>query len=103
MNVASIDNLFTQGGLELTGQISDLAIQGNGFFVLSDGSQKFYTRAGAFGFDAQSYLVNPSNGLYVQGKMADASGKIPATSTVGNMLRFRWAGFRRRRRQRTAP
>ncbi|MGB5107748.1 MAG: flagellar hook-basal body complex protein [Candidatus Zixiibacteriota bacterium] len=85
MNVASIDNLFTQGGLELTGQISDLAIQGNGFFILSDGNQKFYTRAGAFGFDANSYLVNPSNGLYVQGKMADASGQIPSTSTVGNI------------------
>ncbi len=85
MNVASIDNLFTQGGLELTGQISDLAIQGNGFFILSDGNQKFYTRAGAFGFDANSYLVNPSNGLYVQGKMADPSGAIPSTSTVGSI------------------
>jgi flagellar hook-basal body protein len=85
MEVASIDNLFTQGGLELTGQITDLAIQGNGFFLLSDGNSKFYTRAGAFGFDANSYLVNPSNGLYVQGKMADASGVIPATATVGNI------------------
>ncbi len=85
MNVASIDNLFTQGGLELTGQISDLAIQGNGFFILSDGNQKFYTRAGAFGFDANSYLVNPSNGLYVQGKKADASGQIPSTETVGDI------------------
>jgi flagellar hook protein FlgE len=85
MNVASIDNIYTQGGLEITGQITDLAIQGNGFFVLSDGNQKFYSRAGAFGFDANSYLVNPSNGLYVQGKMADAAGNIPTTATVGNI------------------
>jgi flagellar hook protein FlgE len=85
MNVASIDNLFTQGGLELSGQITDLAIQGNGFFILSDGTKKSYTRAGAFGFDANSYLVNPSNGLYVQGKMADPSGTIPSTATVGNI------------------
>jgi flagellar hook protein FlgE len=85
MEVASIDNLFTQGGLELTGQISDLAIQGNGFFLLSDGNSKFYSRAGAFGFDANSYLVNPSNGLFVQGKTADSSGTIPATATVGNI------------------
>ncbi len=85
MNVASIDNLFTQGGLELTGQITDLAIQGNGFFILSDGNQKFYSRAGAFGFDANSNLVNPSNGLYVQGKMAAGDGTIPATATVGNI------------------
>jgi len=85
MEVASIDNLFTQGGLELTGQITDLAIQGNGFFLLSDGNSKFYSRAGAFGFDANSYLVNPSNGLFVQGKTADAAGTIPATATVGNI------------------
>ncbi len=85
MEVASLDNLFTQGGLELTGQITDLAIQGNGFFLLSDGNSKYYTRAGAFGFDANSYLVNPSNGLFVQGKMADATGTIPATATVGNI------------------
>ncbi len=85
MEVASIDNSFTQGGLELTGQITDLAIQGNGFFLLSDGNSKFYTRAGAFGFDANSYLVNPSNGLFVQGKMADSSGTIPATATVGDI------------------
>jgi flagellar hook protein FlgE len=85
MEVASIDNLFTQGGLELTGQITDLAIQGNGFFLLSDGDSKYYTRAGAFGFDANSYLVNPSNGLFVQGKMADGAGTIPATATVGNI------------------
>jgi flagellar hook protein FlgE len=85
MEVASIDNLFTQGGLELTGQITDLAIQGNGFFLLSDGNSKFYSRAGAFGFDANSYLVNPSNGLFVQGKTADSTGTIPATAIVGNI------------------
>jgi flagellar hook protein FlgE len=85
MNVASIDNIFTQGGLEITGQITDLAIQGNGFFILSDGSQNFYTRAGAFGFDANSYLVSPSSGLYVQGKMADEAGTIPTTATAGNI------------------
>lgn len=86
MNVASIDNLFTQGGLETTGKITDLAIQGNGFFVLADGTGgEFYSRAGNFGFDANSYLVNPANGYYVQGRMADADGEIPATATVGNI------------------
>jgi flagellar hook protein FlgE len=86
MNVASIDNLFTQGGLETTGKITDLAIQGNGFFVLADGTGgEFYSRAGNFGFDANSYLVNPANGLYVQGKMANADGEIPATAAVGNI------------------
>ncbi len=85
MSVASIDNIFSQGGLETTGQITDLAIQGNGFFVLSDGKQRFYTRVGTFGFDANSDMVNSANGMWVQGKMADNDGNIPATATVGNI------------------
>jgi flagellar hook protein FlgE len=85
MTVASIDNLFTQGGLETSGQITDLAIQGNGFFVLSNGKQNFYTRAGSFGFDANSDMVSTANGLYAQGRMADANGDIQAMATVGNV------------------
>ncbi len=84
MQVGTIDNLFQQGGLETTGQITDLAIQGTGFFILGDSQgNRFYTRAGAFGFDAGSNLVDPSTGLYVQGKMADSSGNIPSLATVG--------------------
>ena len=44
MQVGTIDNLFLQGGLETTGQITDLAIQGAGFFILSDGNNNtFFT------------------------------------------------------------
>lgn len=85
MSVASIDNIFTQGGLETSGQITDLAIQGNGFFVLSDGRQNFYSRAGSFGFDGNSDMVSTANGLYVQGKMADTTGDIPPMATIGNI------------------
>ena len=83
MQVATIDNIFLQGGLETTGRITDLAIQGSGFFVLGDANgNKFYTRAGAFGFDANSNLVDPATGLFVMGKMADSSGAIPSQATV---------------------
>jgi flagellar hook protein FlgE len=85
MSLSTIDNMFLQGGLETTGQITDLAIQGTGFFILSDGQQQYYTRAGAFGFDANSNLVNPSNGYIVQGKMADVDGTIPADAPIGNI------------------
>jgi flagellar hook protein FlgE len=85
MSVASVDTMFLQGGLETTGQITDLAIQGSGFFVLSDGYGEYYTRNGAFGFDANSYLVDPASGYKVQGKMADATGNIPAVSTIGDI------------------
>jgi flagellar hook-basal body protein len=86
MQVSSIDNIFQQGGLETTGQITDLAIQGSGFFVLSDGGGVYYTRAGAFGFDANSNLVDPSSGLFVQGRMADAMGNIPSDAVIGNIV-----------------
>jgi flagellar hook protein FlgE len=86
MQVGTIDNLFQQGGLETTGQITDMALQGNGFFVLGDNSNnKFYTRAGAFGFDAGSNLVDPASGLFVLGKMADENGVIPSLATTGKI------------------
>ena len=85
MTVGAIDTIFQQGGLETTGQITDLAIQGSGFFVLSDGQGEFYTRNGAFGFDASSYLVDPASGYKVQGRMADQNGNIPAVSTIGDI------------------
>jgi flagellar hook protein FlgE len=87
IQVATIDNLFLQGGLETTGQITDLAIQGQGFFILGDNyGNRFYTRAGAFGFDADSTLVDPATGLYVLGKMADATGEIPSLATTGQII-----------------
>ncbi len=86
MEVASIDTMFQQGGLETTGQILDLAIQGSGFFILGDtNDNRFYTRAGAFGLDSDATLVDPATGLYVLGKMADNSGQIPSLATTGRI------------------
>ncbi|MFH1374812.1 MAG: flagellar hook-basal body complex protein [bacterium] len=86
MQVGSVDNLFQQGGLEVTGQITDLAIQGSGFFILGDGNDNtFYTRAGAFGFDANSDMIDIATGLYVQGKMADSAGVISSLTTIGRI------------------
>jgi len=71
MSVAAIDTIFTQGNLQSTGVATDVAIQGNGFFVLKNGDQTFYTRDGSFGIDKNGTLVDPSNGLRVQGWMAE--------------------------------
>ena len=49
--IASIDTVHTQGALQSTGVNTDIAVQGNGFFVLKSGEKSFYTRAGAFGVD----------------------------------------------------
>ncbi|MDR2313791.1 MAG: flagellar hook protein FlgE [Spirochaetaceae bacterium] len=69
MSVASIDTIHLQGALQTTGVETDLALMGTGFFVLKSGDQTYYTRAGAFGLDNQGTLVNPSNGMRVQGWM----------------------------------
>ena len=71
MSVAAIDTIFTQGNLQSTGVSTDIAIQGNGFFVMKNGDQTYYTRAGVFGVDSNGTLVNPANGLRVQGWMAE--------------------------------
>ena len=76
VQVAAINTIFTQGNLQTTGVSTDIAIQGNGFFVLKDGEESFYTRAGAFGVDRDGTLVNPANGMRVQGWMArDLNGE----------------------------
>jgi flagellar hook protein FlgE len=77
MSVASIDTIHTQGSLQTTGVQTDLAIQGNGFFVEKSGDKTFYTRAGNFGVDNQGTLVNPANGMRVQGwQTKDVGGQF---------------------------
>lgn len=83
MTVASIDNVFTQGNLQSTGISTDLAIQGNGFFVMKNGEETFYTRNGAFGLDMDGTLVNPANGMRVQGWMAEeVNGQMLVTTAA---------------------
>ena len=77
MTIATIENVFTQGNLQTTGISTDLAIQGNGYFVMKSGEESFYTRNGAFGLDSDGTLVNPANGMRVQGWMAeDINGQM---------------------------
>ena len=70
MSIASIDTIHVQGSLQTTGVQTDLAIIGNGFFILDDMGKQLFTRAGAFSVDADGVMVNPANGMRVQGWMA---------------------------------
>ncbi len=74
MVIATIDTLHTQGSLQSTGVNTDMAITGNGFFILKEGDRSFYTRAGAFTLDKDGLLVNPATGLKVQGWMSQLVG-----------------------------
>ena len=79
MSVASTDLIYTNGSVQQTGKNTDVAIsRGDGLFVVSRGNQKYYTRNGAFEFDAQGNLTIPSTGLYVQGYMAVGGEVTPS-------------------------
>jgi len=79
VTVGSIDIVHTQGSSESTGKTTDMMIDGDGLFVVADGSTKQYTRAGNFDFDSSGSLIN-SNGLQVQGWNANATtGAIDTT------------------------
>ncbi len=74
MMISAIDTIFTQGSLQTTGVKTDVAVQGEGFFILREGDVDLYTRAGAFGLDENGTLVNPANGMRVQGWGAETEG-----------------------------
>lgn len=79
MMVRSVDTLMTQGSLEATGKATDLAIQGEGFFVLDTGQGKVYSRVGAFDVNLKKDLVDPATGYYVMGWMTDNNSAKPST------------------------
>ena len=88
VGLSIVDNIFSQGTFENTETNTDLAVEGSGFFIVSDPSTgnavNNYTRAGAFRFDADGYMVNPE-GYNVMGYQLDENG-----NTVGDLTPI-WA------------
>ncbi len=82
--IASIATPFGSASTENTGVNTDLAIQGNGLFIVNNGSQNYYTRDGSFNVDANGNLVN-SAGLKVQGWQADSSGVVNPSGPVSDL------------------
>jgi len=78
--IQKVDNVFSQGSLETTELVTDLAIQGDTFFTVINPStsEKFYTRAGAFHTDNSGYLLNPDG--YRVGDSTAASAAIQLTN-----------------------
>ncbi|CAG8867913.1 Flagellar hook protein FlgE [Pseudomonas fluorescens] len=75
VRLAAVSQQFGQGDMNTSGNVLDMGIQGQGFFVLSDSGSLSYTRAGAFQTDKDNY-VETSDGLRLQGYAADTSGKV---------------------------
>ncbi|MBR4642957.1 MAG: flagellar hook-basal body complex protein [Selenomonadaceae bacterium] len=84
--VESIDLLFNDASPQQTGKNTDLALSGNGLFVLRNGDQSYYTRNGAFSFDEQGYYVLPGSGLRVQGWNASAEGNLNTNALATDIV-----------------
>ena len=75
VQLARVAQQFTQANIGFTDNSLDMAINGEGFFVVRDASGVGYTRAGAFGLDSQGFIVN-GTGQRLQGFQAAADGSI---------------------------
>jgi len=85
VGVSGITQNMSQGNIVNTGNPLDLALEGEGYFALSDGQQYVYARAGAFAVDADSILVDPATGYRVQriGSEGESDGfQIPGDSDL---------------------
>jgi flagellar hook protein FlgE len=82
VEVTAVSPTFTQGSFETTANGLDLAVDGDGLFIVSEGGANYYTRAGQFSLDKDGNIVNPDN-LKLQGYLADPAGNI--TGATGDL------------------
>lgn len=82
VRLAAVNPIFSQGSILQTESATDLAITGDGFFVLNGVDGQSFTRNGSFHFDKEGKLIN-SDGFHVMGFQADDRGKI--TSKMGEI------------------
>jgi flagellar hook protein FlgE len=82
VKMSSIQKLFSQGAFQSTSNMLDVAISGDGFYMVNDASMgtTYYTRAGQFNIDKDGFIVNPEQ-LRLQGYMADSTGVLQNTIT----------------------
>jgi flagellar hook protein FlgE len=76
VRLANVSQQFGQGDVNNTGNVLDMGIQGQGFFVLSNDGSLSYTRAGTFKTDKEGYITNSDGTARLQGYGVDANGKI---------------------------
>ena len=80
--IGSIETNNTQGSLQSTGKSTDCAIEGEGFFMLSDGQGKYFSRDGSLDLDTNGNLVSASTGLNVLGWNANSAGTVDSTGSI---------------------
>ena len=81
--LSGISQLFNQGNVNYTQNVLDLAINGNGFFQVSNNGALSYTRAGYFGTDREGFITD-NFGYNLQGYLVDGNGVLQP-GVVGNL------------------
>ncbi|PTR29640.1 flagellar hook protein FlgE [Pseudomonas sp. GV085] len=76
VRLSNVSQQFGQGDISNTGNVLDMGIQGNGFFVLSNNGSLTYSRAGTFKTDKEGYVTNSDGTARLQGYGVDSNGKI---------------------------
>ncbi|MBP7562667.1 MAG: flagellar hook-basal body complex protein [Candidatus Cloacimonetes bacterium] len=84
--ISSVDTNYKQGSLDSTGQVTDLAINGKGFFVVTDGTRRFFSRAGALQVQDDGSLMSQGGNYYMMGRAADTDGNLPSTTAIQKIV-----------------
>lgn len=85
VRLAAVSPLFTQGNIDFTGNALDLAVNGEGMFILNDGGSSIYSRAGAFSVDRDGYVVNVSGQRLQAYPPLDPQGGSFSTASLGDL------------------
>jgi len=85
VRLASVSALFNQGNIDFTGNALDLAVNGEGFFVLDDQGSNIYSRAGAFQVDRDGYVVNVSGQRLQAYPALNPSGSTFSTAALSDL------------------
>ncbi|MGI6783805.1 MAG: flagellar hook protein FlgE [Aminivibrio sp.] len=86
VKVAAIETIHSQGQLEFTGNRTDMAIEGDGYYVVGEGTNQLYTRAGNFLLDANGNMVQSGTGYMVKGFKMSPDPQDPTSYTMGSSL-----------------
>jgi flagellar hook protein FlgE len=86
VQVAAVETIHTQGQIQTTGNRTDMAIQGEGYYVVTDGVRNMYTRAGNFVLDEDGNLVQSGTGYKLQGYSMEPNPTDPTSFITGSTL-----------------
>ena len=86
VNIGAIETIHSQGQLQYTGNRTDMAIQGDGYYVMSDGGRTLYSRAGNFILDASGNIVQSGTGYMLKGYTLETDPNDPTRYIKGTQL-----------------